>query len=88
MHYRFYLLDRDARIVTGADLEAADDIDAVRQANEMSAELWELWCGARRVAQAIGEADARLAAHAAYTLRQAESSQEALSPGSAPLQRM
>lgn len=78
MHYRCYSLDRDARIVTGVDLDAADDTDAIRQASEMPAELWELWCGARRVAQVFGEADARLAASAAYTLRQAESSQQAV----------
>lgn len=85
MHYRCYSLDRHARILAGVDLEAADDTDAIGQAREMPADRWELWCGARRVAQAFGEADVPLGANAAYTLRQSEGSQESVAPASAPL---
>lgn len=56
MHYRLYALNPEAGIVAGADLDAADDADAIRQAGDAGGDLWELWCGPRRVAQALGDA--------------------------------
>ena len=50
-YYRLYLLDGPkGRFVGFEEIEAADDADAVRQAERLpGAQARELWCGKRKV---------------------------------------
>jgi hypothetical protein len=50
-YYRLYLLDgTDGRFVGFEEIEAADDVDAVRiAAGHEGAQPLELWCGKRKV---------------------------------------
>lgn len=50
-YYRLYILSRpDGRFVGFEEIEAVDDVDAVRQAEtHVGAHPLELWCGKRKV---------------------------------------
>jgi hypothetical protein len=50
-YYRLYLLDGPkGRFVGFEEIEAADDVEAVRRAEELPARhARELWCGKRKV---------------------------------------
>ncbi len=56
MHYRFYGLSQNNRIVSADDVEAAHDADAVAKAMRTDKNAWELWCGTRKVARALAAA--------------------------------
>lgn len=52
MHYRFYCLDDNGRIVSGTDVEALDDFAAIEIAQERCKdETIEVWQATRRVIQ-------------------------------------
>ncbi len=53
MHYRFYRLNRNDHIVSGDDVEAAHDNEAVDKVLQRGRSAWELWCGTRKVARAV-----------------------------------
>ncbi len=53
MHYRFYRLNRNDHIVSGDDVEAAHDNEAVDKVLQRGRSAWELWCGTRKVAHAV-----------------------------------
>ncbi len=50
-YYRLYLLaEPGGKFVGFEEIEAADDVDAVRQAESfVGAQALELWCGKRKV---------------------------------------
>ncbi len=51
-HYRFYCLDDDGHIVSGDDVEAADDFAAIGVAQERCKDSTiEVWQADRRVIQ-------------------------------------
>jgi hypothetical protein len=57
MHYRLYELDdRTGRIVSGQDVLADDDANAIRAAHGLYPDTpFEIWNGARRVVTVGGE---------------------------------
>lgn len=50
-YYRLYVLSApDGRFVGFEEIEAADDVDAVRRAEDYAGERpLELWCGSRKI---------------------------------------
>ena len=58
-YYRLYILNRpDGRFIGFEELEAADDVEAARQAEaHVGAQALELWCGKRKVKSFAPAAD-------------------------------
>ncbi len=59
MYYRLFILDKDENLITGIDLQAASDAEALTWASFVLSpgRIGELWCGTRCAGRAVPASD-------------------------------